>query len=107
MVQASNITALKKIDLSKPWSPENDYDKITEIQRIIANDDYTLTVFFKDGSRKIFDVKDKIFNKTNQDYRWFKLQDINEFKKAEEWGWAVRWDDDTDISSYELYIHGK
>ena len=106
--QASIITALRAIDLSKPWSPENDYDKITEIQRIIANDDYTLTVFFNDGSKKLYDVKDKIFNKNNQDFLWFKkLQDINEFKKAEECGWAVRWDDDTDISSYELYVHGK
>ena len=106
--QASIVTALRKIDLSKPWSPENDYDEITEVQRIIANDDYTLTVFFKDGSKKTYDVREKIFDKGNQDYQWFKrLQDVNEFKKAEGIGWAVRWDEDTDISSYELYVHRK
>ena len=106
--QASTVTALRKIDLSKPWSLENDYDEITEVRNIVANDDYTLTVLFKDGSKKSYDVKDKIFNKNNRDYFWFKrLQDINEFKKAEGIGWAVRWDDDTDISSYELYVHGK
>ena len=106
--QTSAVTTSGKIDLSKPWSPENDYDEVTDIQKIIANDDYTLTVFFQDGSKKTYDVKDRIFDKNNQDYKWFKkLQDINEFKKAEEWGWVVRWDDDTDISSYELYVHGK
>ena len=105
--QTSSITVENQVDLSRPWSPENDYDKITEVLRIIANDDYSLTVFFKDGSKKIYDVKDKIFNENNQEYFWFKkLQDINKFKKAEEIGWAVRWDDDTDISSYELYVHG-
>lgn len=106
--QASNTTTFQSIDLSKPWSPENDYDEVTEIQKIIANDDYTLTVFFNDHSKKTYDVKDKIFNIYNPDYKWFKkLQDIDEFKKAEECGWAVRWDDNTDISSYELYINGK
>ena len=49
---ASNITASGAVDLSKPWSLENDYDVITEIRRIIANDDYTLTVFFNDDSTK-------------------------------------------------------
>ncbi len=104
---SSNDPHVRTIDLSKPWSPENNYDEITDIQGIMANDDYTLTVFFKDGSPKLYDVKDSIFNKNNRDYPWFKkLQDINEFKKAKEIGWAVRWDDDTDISSYELYVHG-
>ena len=103
--QPSNIPVSRTIDLSKPWSPENDYD---EIRGIIANDDYTLTVFFNDDSTKTYDVKDRIFNRDNPDYLWFKkLQDIDEFKKAEECGWAVRWDDETDISSYELYINGK
>ena len=106
--EASTRIALKKPDLTKPWSLDNNYDEVTNIVQIVANDDYTLSVWFQDGSKKTYDVHDKIFDKSNRDYRWFsRLQDLNEFKKVRNVRWAVIWDDDTDLSSYELYVNGK
>lgn len=97
-----------KLDINKEWSLENNYDKLMEIKKCIFNDDYTLSLTFADGKKKVFDVKDKIFNKQNREYKWFKkLQDIKKFFKGEFYTWTVAWDDDTDISSYELYMNDK
>ena len=72
------------------------------------NDDYTLSLTFADGTRKTFDCKDKIFNNRNKDFRWFKeFQDIQEFKKGKAWSSIVIWNDNCDISAYELYVREK
>lgn len=97
-----------KLDINKEWSLENNYDKLMEIKQCIFNDDYTLSLTFADGKKKKFDVKDKIFNKSNREYKWFqKLQDKKEFLKGKFYTWIVMWDDDRDISSYELYMNDK
>ena len=67
-----------------------------------------MSLTFADGKKKKFDVKDKIFNKSNREYKWFqKLQDKKEFLKGKFYTWIVMWDDDRDISSYELYMNDK
>ena len=97
-----------KLDINKEWSLENNYDKLMEIKKCIFNDDYTLSLTFADGKKKKFNVKDKIFNKSNREYKWFKkLQDKKEFLKGKFYTWIVMWDDDRDISSYELYMNDK
>jgi len=98
----------KHMDTSKPWSPENDFEEMIQVKKCVFTDEYTLELQFADGKRKTFDVKDKIFNEHNSEYRWFKkLQDIDEFKKGHCYGWTVMWDDDRDISAFELYKNDK
>ena len=78
-----------------------------DIEKITPNDDWTLTVSFTDGAVKTYDVKPKVFDKGNRDYKWFKkLQDIHEFRKVVNWAWTAHWDDNTDLSAYELYVNG-
>lgn len=75
---------------------------IRAIKKIIANDDYTLTVMFFDGKVKLFDMKPQI-----EKYEVFKpLENRTLFKKATADGGAVIWNEDIDIAQEFVYDHG-
>lgn len=96
------------LDIEKPWSSANNYSQLIAIHRCVFNADYTLGLEFADGTRKAFDVADKIFNPQNRAFRWFRtLQDKKRFRKGKFGNGGVYWDDDRDIGSFELYTLDK
>ncbi len=76
------------------------YPKIKEIR---ANDDYTLIVKFDNGIKKKYDFKKKFKSPLFEG-----LKDIHLFKqvKVDTGGYGISWNDDLDLSEYELWKNG-
>jgi hypothetical protein len=76
------------------------YPKIKEIK---ANDDYILIVKFDNGIQKKYDFKKNFENPCFQD-----LKDMNLFKqvKIDAGGYGISWNDDLDLSEYEVWKNG-
>lgn len=69
---------------------------------VTASTDYTLTLTFSDGQKKLFDFKPLLSKNIYQE-----LNNLNLFMKAETDGCGVIWNDDIDIDPTWLYEHGK
>ena len=77
------------------------YPKIIKIEVL---EDYILKVFFDNEEIKIYDFK------PNFKYEIFsQLKDYSIFKNVvvDVGGYGISWNDDCDLSEYELYLNGK
>ena len=76
-------------------------NKIKEIK--IDSDNYLLIVLFANGITKVVDFKEKL-----KDDMYLDLKNKVLFEQAKEYagGYGVSWNDDIDISEYELWNIG-
>ena len=76
---------------------------IPKIKNAYACDEHTLLVHFFDGKIKKYDIT-KLLNKE----MFSPLKDLAFFKnvKVEPGGYAVFWNENIDISEYELWTNG-
>lgn len=75
-----------------------------KVKKIEVLEDYFLRVFFDTGEIKIYDFK------SNFKYEIFsQLKDYSIFKNVvvDVGGYGISWNDDCDLSEYELYLNGK
>lgn len=75
-----------------------------KVKKIEVLEDYFLRVFFDTGEIKIYDFK------PNFKYEIFsQLKDYSIFKNVvvDVGGYGISWNDDCDLSEYELYLNGK
>lgn len=77
---------------------------IPKITNVLAVDDHTLIVYFDNNERKKYDVR-PLLGKA----MFAPLGNAAFFKsaKVEQGGYAVVWNDQIDISEYELWIRGE
>lgn len=78
--------------------------KYPKIKKVEVLEDYLLRVFFDTGEIKIYDFK------PNFKYEMFsQLKDYSIFKNVvvDIGGYGISWNDDCDLSEYELYTRGK
>ena len=77
------------------------YPKIIDVK---PEDGYTLLVTFDSSEIKRYDLKPKL-----NDERFEKLKDIFLFKsvKVDAGGYGISWDDELDLSEYELWKNSK
>lgn len=91
------------IDLFSKYQPES-HTPVYHVVAVVPHEDYTLTVTFRDGDKKLYDMRPLIDGE-----RAFKpyapLIDINLFMKAHVCG-SVAWSDKIDIAPEELYENG-
>jgi len=71
------------------------------VKDVIANDDFSLTLTFEDGQRKIFDMKPYLDRGI-----FLELRDIDLFKTARVCFTSVAWDNDADFDPEALYDLG-
>jgi hypothetical protein len=76
------------------------YPRIKEIK---ANDDYVLTVKFDNGIQKKYDFKR---NFENPVFHGLKDKHLFQQVKIDTGGYGISWNDDLDLSEYELWING-
>ena len=70
------------------------------IDKVEILEDYNLLIFFKNGEKKIYDMK------KNFKYPVFeKLKDINLFKKIKVNGETIEWETGEDINPDDLYFN--
>lgn len=74
-----------------------------KIKNVDAKDDYLLIVNFDNGVRKKYDFKRNFTNPAFQD-----LRDKNLFRqvKVDSGGYGISWNDELDLSEYELWVNG-
>jgi hypothetical protein len=78
--------------------------KYPKIKKVEVLEDYLLRVFFDNKEIKIYDFK------PNFKYEMFsQLKDYSIFKNVvvDIGGYGISWNDDCDLSEYELYTRGK
>ena len=78
------------IDSFSKYQPES-HTPVYHVVAVVPHEDYTLTVTFRDGDKKLYDMRPLI--------------DINLFMKAHVCG-SVAWSDKIDIAPEELYENG-
>lgn len=69
-----------------------------------AVDDHTLLIEFDNSSKKLYDIRPLL-----EKEMFFPLKNFSFFKnvQVDAGGYAVFWNDDIDLSEYELWTHGK
>ncbi len=77
-----------------------DYPKIKFVE---ALEDFRLFVIFDNGTIKIYSMKNKLNNKA-----FASLTDIDLFRKVhvDSGGYGIIWNDEIDLSEYELWKNG-
>lgn len=77
------------------------YPKIIDVK---PEDGYMLLVTFETNETKRYDLKPKLV-----DERFEKLKNMFVFKsvRVDEGGYGISWDDEIDLSEYELWKNGK
>ncbi len=77
--------------------------KPPKIQTVIATENHQLLVEFENHEKRQYDVTPLLKNEM-----FAELRNIAFFKnvKIEQGGYAVSWNDDIDISEYELWCNG-
>ncbi|EOD01908.1 DUF2442 domain-containing protein [Caldisalinibacter kiritimatiensis] len=78
---------------------------IPRIRDIKTKDDYTLIVFFENDKVKEYNVKKLI--KQNKNFEILKDKIIFNMVKVDPGGYGISWNDNIDLSEYELWINGK
>ncbi len=78
--------------------------KYPKVKTVLAIEDYTLVVEFNNNEKKKYDVS-PLLNKE----MFSPLKNIALFKsvRVENGGYAVFWNNEIDISEYELWSHGQ
>lgn len=71
------------------------------INKIHANDDWTLDIAFDDGALRRFDIKPLLDCEA-----FVPLQNINTFKAIRNCGYYVEWMNEVDLSADTLYLDG-
>lgn len=77
--------------------------KYPKIKKVKVLKNYFLKIFFDNGETKIYDFK------PNFQYDFFsQLRDYSIFRKitVDVGGYGISWNDDCDLSEYELYTRG-
>jgi hypothetical protein len=77
--------------------------KPPKIHNVTATENYQLLVEFENNDKRQYDVKPLLNNEM-----FTELKNVAFFKnvKIEQGGYAVSWNDDIDISEYELWCNG-
>ncbi len=77
------------------------YPKVNSVKAI---DDHTLLVEFDNSEKKLYDVAPLLEREM-----FFPLRNSAFFKnvQVDKGGYAVFWNEDIDLSEYELWTHGK
>ena len=78
--------------------------QIPKILNVAASDHKLLTIIFTNGEKKIYDVS-RLWD--NEMFAPLKNPSFFKNVKIEKGGYAVYWDDNIDISEYELWKNGK
>jgi hypothetical protein len=75
-----------------------------KVQSVRAVDDHTLLVEFANAEKRLYDIRPLLERET-----FYPLRNYAFFKnvQVDESGYAVFWNDEIDLSEYELWIHGK
>ncbi|BCX87965.1 hypothetical protein MIN45_P0332 [Methylomarinovum tepidoasis] len=78
-------------------------NRIPRITAVEPCEDFRLKVIFTDGSVRLYDVRPLL-----ELPAFRRLQDPDFFRQVriEPGGYAVSWNDEADISEYELWRHG-
>ncbi|MDT8441524.1 MAG: DUF2442 domain-containing protein [Desulfuromonadales bacterium] len=71
------------------------------IKDIHANDDWTLTVTFADGTQRVFDVKPLLGCEA-----FSPLRDPEQFRAIHNRGYFIAWDCEADLSADTLFHEG-
>ncbi len=69
------------------------------IINVIPNDDWTLSLEFETGEKRVFDVKPLLDCEAFEE-----LRDLSEFSKVKNSGYFVEWENEADLSSDTLYL---
>lgn len=69
-----------------------------------AIDDYTLLIEFDNSEKRIYDIK-PLLNK--EMFKPLRSSAFFQNVQIEKNGYAIFWNDEIDISEYELWTHGK
>ncbi len=72
-----------------------------DVINVVANNDYTLTILYSNGVKKLYDVKPFMKIKCFK-----RLENIDEFKKVKHSKGRIFWDDMTDLCGDSCYIYG-
>jgi hypothetical protein len=77
--------------------------KSPKIHHVTATENYQLLVVFENNEKRQYDVKPLLNNQM-----FAALKNVAFFKnvKIEQGGYAVSWNEDIDISEYELWRNG-
>jgi hypothetical protein len=83
------------------YSKSTNYPKINSAKAI---DNHTLLIEFDNSAKKIYDITPLL-----EKEMFLPLKNSAFFRNVqiEKGGYAVFWNEDIDISEYELWIHGK
>ncbi len=78
--------------------------KYPKIKSVLALDDHTLVVEFDNKEKKKYDVTPLLSKKM---FAPLKNPALFKAVKVEQGGYAVAWNNEIDISEYELWKHGR
>ncbi len=69
---------------------------------VVPNDDWTLSLEFETGEKKVFDVKPLLECEAFEE-----LQNLNPFRKVKNGEYFVEWENEADLSADTLYLKSK
>ncbi len=72
------------------------------IANVIPNADWTLSLEFETGEKRLFDVKPLLDCEAFEE-----LRDLSEFLKVRNGGYFVAWENEADLSADTLYLESK
>jgi hypothetical protein len=72
------------------------------IFNVVPNDDWTLSLEFETGEKKIFDVKPLLECEAFEE-----LRDLKQFRRVKKGGYFVEWENEADLSADTLYLEAK
>ncbi|MFI3219443.1 MAG: DUF2442 domain-containing protein [Methylococcales bacterium] len=75
-----------------------------KVLSVTANDDYSLLIQFSNNETRRYDVKPLL---TNEPFTLLNNMAFFKAVKIEQGGFAVSWNEDIDISEYELWRNSK
>jgi hypothetical protein len=72
------------------------------IVAVVPSDDWTLSLEFETGEKKVFDVKPLLECEAFEE-----LRDLKQFHKVKNGGYFVEWENEADLSADTLYLKSK
>jgi hypothetical protein len=76
---------------------------IPKIKKIEFMEEYKIKVFFKNNQKKIYNVS-RLFR--NAEFRPLKNPALFQQAKVDAGGYGISWNDEIDISEYEVWKYG-
>ncbi len=77
--------------------------KYPTIKSVLITDKYTLLVGFSNDEKRKYDVSPLL---NREMFSVLKKQAFFKNVQIETGGYAIKWDEDTDISEYEIWMNG-